>query len=328
MKIGIIGGGWYGCHLAIALIEIGIDVTIFEKGNTLFSGSSGFNIGRVHQGYHYPRSSETIREIQENFKLFEEKYSDFLFSCELNTYGISSNNSKTSWENYIKTLYNHNLPTDFVDFRSLDLVNLEGVLNTKEKFINTSLIKKHFEEKLNIVTKFNVEIFADEIEKNRINNKSFDWIINCTSNELKSDFISNEFIQQNCVYILKRKKKPIWDSLTIMDGAFFSITPISQDLDFYYLYDVEIQNLGLINDNEIKQHYNKTKELVKKNFPSFDEHFEFVDFIKTKKHLVESTNVERTIKLNVKSNYVSVFPSKITSVFAAEEKIKKIIFEN
>ena len=49
MKIGIIGGGWVGCHLANKLKE-NHEITIFEKNKTIFSETSIKNqkIGRAH----------------------------------------------------------------------------------------------------------------------------------------------------------------------------------------------------------------------------------------------------------------------------------------
>ena len=60
----IIGAGWYGCHIGLYLKDKGHNVKIFEKESRIFSGSSGFNQFRLHKGFHYPRSSETIDEIK------------------------------------------------------------------------------------------------------------------------------------------------------------------------------------------------------------------------------------------------------------------------
>ena len=64
MKIGIIGGGWVGCHLANKLKE-NHEITIFEKNKTIFSETSIKNQNRVHEGYHYARSYNT-RELCKN----------------------------------------------------------------------------------------------------------------------------------------------------------------------------------------------------------------------------------------------------------------------
>ena len=76
-KILIVGAGWYGCHLGLYLKEKGFNISIFEKKSDIFLGSSGKNQFRLHQGYHYPRSSLTINEAKLNFKKFKKKYSKF-----------------------------------------------------------------------------------------------------------------------------------------------------------------------------------------------------------------------------------------------------------
>ena len=35
-SVAVIGGGWYGCHVAYTLKERGFNVTLFEKENRLF----------------------------------------------------------------------------------------------------------------------------------------------------------------------------------------------------------------------------------------------------------------------------------------------------
>ena len=77
-KILIIGAGWYGCHLGLHLKEKGFNVSIYEKEKDIFMGSSGRNQFRLHQGYHYPRSSLTIRETKKNFLRFKKKYAKFI----------------------------------------------------------------------------------------------------------------------------------------------------------------------------------------------------------------------------------------------------------
>ena len=67
MNVAIIGAGWYGCHIGLYLKQQGHDIKIFEKNSDIFLGSSGSNQFRLHTGYHYPRSSETISETKKNF---------------------------------------------------------------------------------------------------------------------------------------------------------------------------------------------------------------------------------------------------------------------
>ena len=42
-NIVIIGGGWYGCHLSMAFIKKGFEVSLFEKNEEIFSEASLYN---------------------------------------------------------------------------------------------------------------------------------------------------------------------------------------------------------------------------------------------------------------------------------------------
>jgi len=88
MKIGIIGSGWYGCHLALSLKKKGHEVTIYEKNPTIFSGISGkFGI-RLHAGPHYPRSLETRKSCQRGLVEFKQRYPDLVIEHEYSVYGL------------------------------------------------------------------------------------------------------------------------------------------------------------------------------------------------------------------------------------------------
>lgn len=55
----VIGGGFYGCCLALYLRSISSRVLLVEAGEALMSRASRVNQARVHTGFHYPRSAAT-----------------------------------------------------------------------------------------------------------------------------------------------------------------------------------------------------------------------------------------------------------------------------
>src|SRR5690242_2891606 len=59
MKIRVLGGGIYGSHIVLALRDAGHAVELHESASRLFSGASGNQPARLHQGAHYPRSKLT-----------------------------------------------------------------------------------------------------------------------------------------------------------------------------------------------------------------------------------------------------------------------------
>lgn len=65
-KVGIVGAGWFGSHIACDLSG-DYDVTLFEKNQQIFSGTSGTFGVRIHAGPHYPRSFATRKSCRDGF---------------------------------------------------------------------------------------------------------------------------------------------------------------------------------------------------------------------------------------------------------------------
>ena len=82
MKIGVVGGGWNGCHLAIEMKKEGHEVEVFEKLPDIFEGVSGkFGI-RLHKGPHYPRSKSTRDSCHASFDKFRDLYPELVIDHE------------------------------------------------------------------------------------------------------------------------------------------------------------------------------------------------------------------------------------------------------
>jgi glycine/D-amino acid oxidase-like deaminating enzyme len=94
----IIGGGFFGCRLALALAETGARVVVLEREAELLQRASYRNQARVHQGYHYPRSVLTALRSRVNFPRFVEEYRECIVDGFDHYYAIAkvSSMSKVS----------------------------------------------------------------------------------------------------------------------------------------------------------------------------------------------------------------------------------------
>lgn len=82
LRVGIVGGGWNGCHLALELKKQGHRVSLFEQKPDIFQGVSG-NFGiRLHKGPHYPRSKATRDSCREALVKFCETYPELVVHHE------------------------------------------------------------------------------------------------------------------------------------------------------------------------------------------------------------------------------------------------------
>ncbi len=85
----VIGGGFFGSTLALALKERLPNVLLLEKGADLLMRASYANQARVHHGYHYPRSILTALRSRINFPRFVEAYAGCIHKSFRKYYAIS-----------------------------------------------------------------------------------------------------------------------------------------------------------------------------------------------------------------------------------------------
>jgi hypothetical protein len=94
-KVAVAGAGIYGTKVAIRLAEDGHDVRLFDPLGIL-RGASVINQYRIHSGYHYPRSPETIRETLEARAEFMAAFEPAIVRNSLHYYAIPKEGSQTS----------------------------------------------------------------------------------------------------------------------------------------------------------------------------------------------------------------------------------------
>ncbi len=104
MRIRVLGGGWYGCHIASHLMVAGHQVELHEIRDKLFGGASGANPARLHLGFHYPRSHQTRALSQSNYREFMDVYGNLTRGVGVNIYAIADRDSLVDFDNYIQTL--------------------------------------------------------------------------------------------------------------------------------------------------------------------------------------------------------------------------------
>jgi hypothetical protein len=94
-KIAVAGAGIYGTTIAMRLAERGFDLRLFDPLGILHAASA-INQYRIHSGYHYPRSPETIRETLEARAEFTETFAPAVVRNSRHYYAIPREGSVTS----------------------------------------------------------------------------------------------------------------------------------------------------------------------------------------------------------------------------------------
>ena len=333
----IIGTGWYGLHIYLVLKQRykNIKIVILEKNSDIFDNSSNFNQNRLHLGYHYPRSYSTRQLCKYNYNKFINKYRPLIDFIDNNFYCIS-NESLIDYNTYLQifkddSMYDHTIiDNDFI-------LNIEGnFINTKEKIINSKKVKSFFNKKIskeNIKLNYNVSTITRENNKIIINNDiKCDYLIDCTYNKLG---IQMNYIYELTISLLYKRIdfEKQFDSLTIMDGAFFSLFPRDITKKMYTL--THVTHTPLIKSENINNILNykltdvkiaEVKRLmegdVKKYYPTFLKEFEYNDYFTSYKCKSISGNDERNCNIVEKNNIISVNCGKIAGIFQFEQYVK------
>ena len=92
----VIGGGFYGCCLALFLRSVSDRITVVEAGATLMTRASRVNQARVHTGFHYPRSVLTAVKSMVLHQRFARDFSEAVKSDFRMLYAVARRHSKVS----------------------------------------------------------------------------------------------------------------------------------------------------------------------------------------------------------------------------------------
>ena len=147
MRIAVVGGGLFGSTAAIHLARAGHEVHLYER-NGLLQAASGISQFRLHQGFHYPRSPETVKECQSALASFRAEYGEAIIDGGRHYYAIAKEGSKVSGLEYVAFCMRHGL--SFMD-ASPSVINQEAVsvtLSVEESRLDLRRLREIVEWKL------------------------------------------------------------------------------------------------------------------------------------------------------------------------------------
>ena len=75
MKIAVVGAGIFGCTISTKVSNF-CNVDLYDMSSDIMSSASRTNQLRLHRGYHYPRSPDTVSDLLNSINFFIEEYTE------------------------------------------------------------------------------------------------------------------------------------------------------------------------------------------------------------------------------------------------------------
>lgn len=285
-------------------------------------GSSQCNQGRLHSGYHYPRSSQTAILTADCAPSFVGRYPGAIDHHYDHYYAIAREDSLTSATEYLAFCDALDLEYTIESPGVLDCETVQLCIRTPEGLINIERLRSILRDELtyspidvHLSTQATPEMLADH-----------DLVVDATYGHWQQSAPLQWEVCEIAVVQLPREFAGV--SLVVLDGDFFSLDPIPAT-DTFRLYHVRHSvhhaNVGLTPD--------KTR-LISTNYPSMLQSArQFLPALSGARYLksevtvravlpgVEATD-ERPTSVTRSGNTISIFSGKIdTAVRAAEEVV-------
>lgn len=345
--VAVVGGGIFGCTAALELARAGFSVTLYEAGGDIMQAASGINQYRMHRGYHYPRSPETILSCLDATPAFEAEYHDAIISDLTHYYAIAKIGSKVTGEEYLKILDRHGLHyvVRTPEHIARDMVDV--VVEVKEHLYNPQKLKKILKERLDkqgVTVTFNTRVDVDDLDM-------FDFIVVATYAHLNATYKNNTDAQQDYQYEVCEKIVVVIPpalkgiSTVIMDGPFMCFDPLG-DTGYAVMGHVEhaIHHRSVGNSPEIPEailpylHNGIIENPAVTHFAKFiDESVRYIPALKDVRHVgsmfavrtvlpkVDMTDERPTIVRAHNDRVFSIYSGKIgNSVKAAHDVVQQI----
>lgn len=334
IRVAIVGAGIYGSTVALNLKDIGCKIDIYDdKG--IMNQTSSINQFRIHNGYHYPRSIETIKQVKKSNENFIKYYQDCIFTASEHYYAIAKEDSKTCSSEYEQILKKNSLPFDKVTPHLFNYENIDSVYLVNEKLYDPKAIKvkimKDFKNK-------NINFYRKKFSK--FLHDSYDFIIYADYGvsfprgilDFKLSLVEKCYFQP--------PKNIQNKSIVIIDGPFTAFDT-TRDPNISIFGSAKYTNLLSFNIDQYKFVTNYFRDILNKNkyikteFTNYKKFLEdcmkYIPAVQKSKYLGSRYTIrivennpkydKRTYYIKKDKNIFYIFSGKVVSCIDASKKI-------
>lgn len=241
----IIGGGFYGCCIALYLHTFYPNILLIEREPELLTRASLVNQARIHNGYHYPRSYLTALRSHINFPRFVVDFQNCVDHSFEMLYAIAKTNSKVSAYQFRKTFSSIGAPVKEASPAQKKLFNprlIEEVFCVEEYAFDAVKLRTQLRDKL---TEAQIPVWCDtqveRISSDPTGNLTVELsdgmklgaakVLNCAYAGMNRILHNSGLAELPTKYELAEvalvEVPPELQHLgiTLMDGSFFSVMP-------------------------------------------------------------------------------------------------------
>lgn len=243
-EVVVVGGGFYGCCLALFLRSIATRVILVEAEKGLLERASRVNQARVHGGFHYPRSFATALRSRVLQERFVRDFEDAVLADFHMLYAIATRRSKVSAPRFARMFQAVGAPISRAPRHLQHLFNaelIEDVFLCREYAfdwlsLRAGLIKRL--ERQGVVLRLGQSVEAATCEKNRVvvhfntgQEITAEYLFNVTYANLNTFARCSGLAQLSLKHELAELAliRPPLElaklAVTVMDGPFFSTMP-------------------------------------------------------------------------------------------------------
>lgn len=228
MRVAVIGAGVFGCTAAIHAARAGHDVHLYDALSGHLKAASGVNQFRLHAGYHYPRSPETVRECRAGLASFRKEYGAAVIDGGEHLYAIAAEGSRMSADDYLDFCDGQGLPYEKWQVGGLLKQTVAVAIEVSEARIDPWRLGVEIADKLDGVTlHFGVPATAGL-------RKQYDRIV--IAAYAATNQVARALGCMERAYQFEVVEKPVVEldpelrdfSLVVLDGPFCSIDPFGQ----------------------------------------------------------------------------------------------------
>lgn len=241
----VIGGGFYGCCLAVYLRKRFDRVLLFEREPKLMMRASRVNQARLHNGYHYPRSFLTAARSHANLAVFRREFPEGVEAGFRHVYAIARNDSKVGRRHFDRLARTIGMPIRAAADSTLRLFDrrlIEAVYEVEEPAFNIDALRDVVARRLEeLCVDVRLASHVTTVRTDRAEELVVEpeagaaittgWVFNCTYaglNRVMAPDTENQLAlahQLTEIALVEPPEEFRRLAITVMDGPFFSMMP-------------------------------------------------------------------------------------------------------